>query len=154
MRQLRKALAGERQPGFRRKQLLAEFESVRRAARPAWPLWTWSVAAAVLVAVLLVGPGRGPFGPGAPPPAQAAEEFAAADFPDVSESGGFIPVAFSQPLAAGESVRVVREELDGVELAAMGIDAPGTFGNCVDADIVLGEDGLPRAVRLLGYDEF
>ena len=76
------------------------------------------------------------------------------DFADVSGESELVPVAFSQPLEAGESVRVVREELDGVELAAMGIDPPAGFGNSIAADVVLGEDGLPRAVRFLDYDEF
>jgi hypothetical protein len=151
MRRLREAVAEERSPAFRRRQLLAEFEMERRAGRPAWPLWAWSVAAAVLLAVLLVRPAHLPPAAGTP---QAAEEFAGASFPDVSEGGEFTPVAFSEPLAAGESIRVVREELDGAELAALGIDAPDAFGSSVDADVVLGGDGLPRAVRLLGYDLF
>ena len=109
--------------------------------------WAWAAAAAILAAVLVIETGRIPVRPVAPD----SGEFASAGFPDVSEDNGFVPVAYSEPLAAGESVRVVHDELDGAELAAMGIDVPGAFGNVIDADIVLGEDGLPRAVRLSDF---
>jgi anti-sigma factor RsiW len=146
-RKLRQALAGEHSPASRRRQLMEEFDRMHRPSRAFRLRWAWAAAAAVLAAVLVMETGRIPVGPVAPD----SGEFAIAGFPDVSEDNGFVPVAYSEPLAAGESVRVVHDELDGAELAAMGIDVPGAFGNVIDADIVLGEDGLPRAVRLSDY---
>jgi hypothetical protein len=61
------------------------------------------------------------------------------------------------PLATGESVRVVRQQLNGAELVRMGIDLPGAYAadlaDDFEADVMLGEDDLPRAVQLVSYPE-
>jgi hypothetical protein len=98
--------------------------------------------------------------PGRNVPAQRSvqsEDLAGAGFLDIGEANGFIPVPYALPLATGESVRIVRRELNGAELVRMGIDLPGAYaGDLADdfeADIVLGEDELPRAVQLVSYPE-
>ncbi len=153
MRRLRTALAGERMPEARRRQLMAEFGRVQQPARQPWPVWAAGLAATVLMAALVMNVGGVlPVRNGAYP--SAAEDAADPGFPDISAENGFVEVPFAGPLAAGESVRIVREEMDGAELAAMGFDPPGGFSSDFDADVVLGEDGLPRAVHLIGYDAF
>ncbi len=63
-------------------------------------------------------------------------------------SDDFIAVPYTPPLAQGELVRVVHEDLVPEALASLGIDVdPASSGN-VSADVVVGEDGIPRAVRL------
>lgn len=60
----------------------------------------------------------------------------------------FVAVPYTPPLAQGEMVRVVRADLDADALASMGVDVDPTVSGRLAADVVVGEDGLPRAVRL------
>jgi hypothetical protein len=151
MRNLRLALAHERSPRARGRQLLAEFDRLRRPPRRFRYRWAWgAVAAALLIAAFLQVRQETP-GPN-PVPAQQLRGDAVASA-DIDDEGGFIPVPYTPPLAAGESVRIVRQELNGAELARMGIDVPGGYGDDFDADVVLGGDGMPRAVHLVGYEE-
>ncbi len=149
---IRAAVALERSSEFRRAQLLAKVGRKRPAAlgRRVWA-WGATAAAVAALAFLLL---RTPPVVQAPEAQSSSDELALAAFPDLSEESGFVPVPFAQPPAPGESVRVVREELDGVELAALGFDPPGGFAATFKADVVLGEDGMPRAVRLDGYEGF
>jgi hypothetical protein len=64
-------------------------------------------------------------------------------------SDDFVAVPYTPPLAQGEMVRVVHAELYPDALANMGVsvDPAYSFGR-VPADVVVGEDGLPRAVRI------
>ena len=73
---------------------------------------------------------------------------------DSGDEGGFLSVPYALPLAPGEFVRVVRTELDREALAGMGIDIETADGAEVPADVLLGEDGLPRGVRVLPDNGF
>jgi len=152
MARLREALARERSPESRRKQLMTEFaRSVRsRPDRPAW--WAWSPAAAVVaVALLLLFAGaRQRHGTAVP----ASAEPSLAGYLAVDEADGFLAVPYTQPLAPGELVRIVSREVNGTELAHMGFDVPAAYGGFVNAEVVLGEDGIPRAVRLAEFETF
>jgi len=66
-----------------------------------------------------------------------------------SDEGRFVSVPYALPLAPGEFVRVIRTEIDPVALAGMGIDIETADGAEIPADVLLGEDGLPRGVRVL-----
>ncbi len=71
---------------------------------------------------------------------------------------GFIAVPFALPLAAGEIVRVVHSEFYPQALASMGIDVnpewvSGDSGD-IAADVVVGQDGFPRAVRIADTTDF
>jgi hypothetical protein len=70
-----------------------------------------------------------------------------------TDEDGFLLVPYAPPLAAGEFLRVVRTELRPIALARMGIDVDFHLDE-IAADIVLGEDGFPRAVRLLEERQF
>ena len=63
-------------------------------------------------------------------------------------SDEFIAVPYTPPLAQGELVRVVHADLDPDALASMGIDIDPAWAGNVPADVVVGEDGIPRAVRI------
>ncbi len=69
------------------------------------------------------------------------------------DNGEFVAVPYAPPLAAGELVSVVRTELQAPALARMGfdMDAAGLarYAGAVPADVVMGDDGLPRAVRVI-----
>jgi hypothetical protein len=86
-----------------------------------------------------------------------SEDIASAGLVDTDEDNGFIPVPYALPLATGESVRIVRRELNGAELVRMGIDLPGAYAadlsDDFEADVVVGEDELPRAVQLVSYPD-
>jgi len=65
------------------------------------------------------------------------------------EDDDFIAVPYVPPLAPGEFVKVIRTELRPNALARMGIYVDASLGE-MPADVVFGEDGFPRAVRVLG----
>ena len=63
-------------------------------------------------------------------------------------SDDFIAIPYTPPLAQGELVRVVHADLYPAALASMGIDVDPGWASDVPADVVVGEDGIPRAVRI------
>ncbi len=63
-------------------------------------------------------------------------------------SEDFIAVPYTPPLAQGELVRVVHADLYPEALASMGFDIDPASASDVPADVVVGEDGIPRAVRI------
>ena len=138
----------------RRSQILVEFDMAQR--RSIRPLLKWATAAAaiLLAAIGLVEMRRSAIDrtPTAPPPAIAQES------PEVeglqADSNGFIAVPYAPPLATGEFVSVVRTELQPTALARMGVYVDPGYSADIPADVVVGEDGLPRAVRLVEAMEF
>lgn len=68
----------------------------------------------------------------------------------------FVAVPYTPPLAQGELVRVVHADLHPEALASLGIDVDPEWTNDISTDVVVGEDGIPRAVRIHGdvQDEF
>ncbi len=60
----------------------------------------------------------------------------------------FVAVPYTPPLAQGEIVRVVHAELYPDALASMGVQVDPAYADRLPADVVVGEDGLPRAVRI------
>ena len=129
----------------RREQLMREFD--RAQVRGFQVLWRWALnAAAILLVVLaLVHDWRnhGHSG-GRVAPQQVAS---AADIG--GEESDFVSVPYALPLAKGEFVRVVRTQLDPAALAGMGLNIEAADGAEIPADVMLGEDGLPRGVRVL-----
>jgi hypothetical protein len=63
-------------------------------------------------------------------------------------SDDFVAVPYTPPLAQGEMVRVVHAELYPEALASMGVEVDPAYTDRLPADVVVGEDGLPRAVRI------
>lgn len=129
----------------------AAFDFARRQRRAATRSWGMALAAAAAV-VLAVFAGQIAGTRSHRSPAPITE--AAPDSPEFSgdatalSSDDFIAVPYTPPLAQGELVRVVHEDLVPEALASLGIDVdPASPGN-VSADVVVGEDGMPRAVRL------
>lgn len=145
--------AFERAPAPRRDELMRAFAAGRRRAFYT-PAWLAVAAAAVLIfSVALAYALR----QGSPASLQIARHNAGvtqsgpeAEVDDWSnDESGFVAVPYAPPLAAGEFVSVVRAEFQPVALARMGIYVEATPGSEVPADVLVGEDGTPRAVRLI-----
>jgi hypothetical protein len=67
-----------------------------------------------------------------------------------SAPADFIPVPFSAPLGTNERAQMVRVSIPAATLAVWGFPlAPVEPGRKIDADVVVGENGLARAVRLV-----
>jgi predicted anti-sigma-YlaC factor YlaD len=150
---LRAAVASQRSPDRRRVELLREFGRVHRASESRRVHWAFAAAAAVLFVFAL-----GLSGPAASVSSNASQDRIAmllsddrmdsAEFDPVSDDSGFVAVPYAAPLASGEFVKVVRTKLYAAALDRMGVSVPVGNGE-FPADVMLGEDGLPRAVRVL-----
>jgi len=104
----------------------------------------WSLAAA---AALLLTAGTGVILhysdlSAARPAAEVAESQA-----EVQEAG-FIAVPFVPPLAQGELLHIVHTQLQPAELASFGVNVDPTLSADLPADLLVGADGFPRAVRI------
>jgi hypothetical protein len=69
-------------------------------------------------------------------------------------SDDFIAVPYTPPLAPGEIVRMVHAEFYPEALASMGVEVDPSWAGELPADVVVGEDGLPRAVRITDNGQF
>ncbi|MGD0500733.1 MAG: hypothetical protein ABSC23_20140 [Bryobacteraceae bacterium] len=151
-------------PGRVEAKLLAEFRgqaglAARPAARRWWiPAAAWATAAAVVAAaaVLLFGTWqRQPIVPRSPAvTAEMASVDWTAELPGEAasaDSGGeFIPLPNADRLPPDERVNLVRVELPRSAMIALGYAVTADRADeRVQADVVLGSDGLARAVRFV-----
>lgn len=154
MHRLRAAAATRRTPVALREQLMKEFDALhaKRRFRPPWAVM--AAAAAVMIVALALSLRTIPVSGGAPNAARSSQtEW---DLVTGSADGDFVPVPYAAPLAPGESVDVIRTQLDTQALDRMGVNVvvASAASAKVDADVVLGQDGLPRAVRVLQPTQF
>ena len=118
--------------------LLRAFDARRRAdplpvgRRGAWWLSLLAATAGLLVAVVL--PVRAPAVGARPPSARAGE---------------FIPWPGAADLPPLESGELVRMDLPVSLLPSLGVAPPAGHVTAVTADVVIGQDGLARAVRFV-----
>lgn len=144
----------------RRESLLRDFSRIHRhKAVPSW-VWALSAAAALMVAVFLgYETGKRP-GPVVRPERTLVYEASLSSLSTLSNdasalsSDDFIAVPYTPPLAPGEMVRVVHADLYPEQLASMGVDVDPSWAGELPADVVMGEDGLPRAVRINDNGQF
>jgi hypothetical protein len=132
-------------PGCIEEHLMAEFRRQnRRRNLIAW-VPTLGVAAAAGIALLLWIRSEAP--KLAAPPVAVAQ--AAAPVAE-EESDGFYPLPEAEALPAVESSMVVRVQLPVSSLQLMGVPISEERADAsVQADLLLGEDGLARGVRLV-----
>jgi hypothetical protein len=63
--------------------------------------------------------------------------------------GGTTMVLVGEPILEGEPVRVVRMRVPASTLHALGVRSTGgEFADAVDVDVIVGEDGVARAIRV------
>ena len=127
--------------------LMREFAELHRPA----PVRRWVFAlgaAAAVMAATFVGHMAGKHArPAVQRTAQTVLYEASADASALS-GDDFIAVPYAPPLAQGELIRVVHADLHPEALARMGIDVDPEWESEIPADVVVGEDGIPRAVRI------
>lgn len=120
-------------------------ERYRRRVSPAGgTLRWWAAAAAVLLVATALWTGV------RPPPVVGANFGVAAAAGNEEEDAAFIPLPNAAALSQDEDVNLVRVELPRSAVTALGIPASddGGAGN-VEAEVLVGPDGMARAVRFL-----
>jgi len=140
-----------------RESLMRDFARIhRRKAVPSW-VWALGAAAALLLAVFL-GHEAGKRNSKAVSPAVRVHGepvlYEASLDASALSSDDFIAVPYTPPLAPGEMVRVVHADLYPEALASMGVEVDPAWAGDLPADVVVGEDGLPRAVRIAENAQF
>jgi hypothetical protein len=168
LRIMRAATGGLKSPEARRESLMRDFSRLHR--RPALQSWVWalSAAAGLLLAVFLGHAAGKRTRPAVSPVIRThqvrkdqtvlyeASVFLSNLSNDASalSSDDFIAVPYTPPLAPGEMVRVVHADLYPEALASMGVEVDPSWAGDLPADVVVGEDGLPRAVRITENSQF
>lgn len=118
----------------------------RKGLRPV--RWTWMLATAAAVVLLLLVPGK-PDRPAAPvAPVEDMTPVITASLEE-SDADAVTPWYVDGTLPAAESGNVVRMQLSRSEAAAYGAEVPGTEETTVQAEMFVGDDGLARAIRFV-----
>jgi hypothetical protein len=157
-------------------QLLARFDVVRgpRFKIPRWTIPALAGAAALVAAWIFLAPRQPLEGPltGSPkapspmvavhPPLQVSSPApkaarrrariikATRATPAPETEAPFIPIPYATPLDPSERVEIVRVNLSATGLASLGLRVWGAQPDMrVNAELILGENGLARAVRLV-----
>jgi hypothetical protein len=155
-RSIREAAASLRPSEGGRVEIMQEFARSHR--RTFAPLFKWIMSAAAVLLLVIVLGSLWRTRSGAQRSGGAAEaSTASTESPALLSVFGedeFVAVPYAPPLAAGEFVTVVRMELRPTALARMGMDVDVTAANDIPADVVVGQDGSPRAVRVLDEGQF
>lgn len=114
------------------------------------PLLSWSAAAAVLLALaLFLSSSHQPMRHASTSIEVAAAQ-ALADAESYDEDNGFIPLPNAAQIAPNEDVNIVRVELPRSAMIELGYEvSPDRASEPVEAEVVLGSDGLARAVRFM-----
>ncbi|HLJ47868.1 MAG TPA: hypothetical protein VKU01_17755 [Bryobacteraceae bacterium] len=145
---MREAFAMERAPGDVRESILREFSRRHRTLATPAPFVKWGLIAAMLLAGFFsfqMWRMRSQAPRNADSPSVLASDI---ELLGLQDEGGFVAIPYAPPLAPGEFVRVVRTQLQPVALARMGVDVGDVYGDEITADLVVGQDDMPRAVRL------
>ena len=117
------------------------------------PVFSWAVAAAAVIAMAVwVAPTWVAQRRHAPPPAAhhapAAQLELASLVDDGADDDGFIPLPNAERVGPNDDVHVVRMELPRSAMLVVGLDvSPERVSERVEAEVMLGPDGLARAVR-------
>jgi hypothetical protein len=116
------------------RRLLDGLPELARGAEPWWRAAFRVAAAVVLVAGALVGTWR---------------DFTRVNRQSALQQSQFVPWPGAAALPPFESGELIRTELPTEVLPALGLQAPVPSIEKVPADVLVGQDGLVRAVRLV-----
>jgi hypothetical protein len=137
----------------REAQLLAAFDAIPRPRRPrSWWWWTTGLASATTALIVMSALPLGHDRPDVPPPGRLSHgpQAGTADVPPQRDATGeFVAWPGTAGLPPLESGQLVRVELPVSVLATLGLRPPASRRTAVRADLLVGQDGLTRAVRLV-----
>ena len=148
-------------PAYVERRLMADYRSAMRPAEPPhtsgpwWAIGTWAAAIALTAGLaFFVVSGRQPERTQRitrrPTQLASVEVPGAFETADTEIAEGFVPLPNAERIAANEPVNLVRLELPRSTMIALGLAASTDLTEeSVEADVMLGADGVPRAVRLL-----
>jgi hypothetical protein len=124
---------------------MREFDA--RKLKVMTPRWYWGIAAA---ATLVFGLALGPEAVNRLQHTRTNQIVADDSLAPETDGApdGFIAVPYAAPLADGEMMRIVHTELNAASLASLGVSVDPAWTTQLPADLLLGEDGMPRAVRV------
>lgn len=125
-----------------------------RAVRVSWiSAFSWTAAAAAVIAMgVWVAPRRHTAVPPTHHRATTAVELAALAY-DGADDDGFIPLPNAERVGPNDDVNVVRMELPRSAMLVVGLEvSPERVSEPVQAEVMLGPDGLARAVRFMDTD--
>ncbi len=134
MRDLAARVTAVEPPAGLEAAVMAEFDRAHRH-RPT-RIWAMcgALAASLLAGVLLLRPA-----PTSAPPV---------------ETQAFYPIPYTPPLEPYERVLVVQQQVPVTELIAAGFRIPASDpGGSVRADVIVSQDGRPRAIRPVAFTE-
>jgi len=153
-RAMRAHASGMRSPPAVRRSLMLEFAATQQfnavhhgrvaVAGKAGRRWMWSLAAAaiILISTMTVRELTSGLRPSAVVPEVQPE------IQTEAQQDGFIEVPYAPPLARGELIRVVHTALEPAALASLGVNVDPSWTAELPADLLVGQDGFPRAVRV------
>jgi len=154
LRGMRAHASGMRTPPAVRRSLMLEFAATQQfnavqhrraaAAGKAGRRWMWSLAAAAMILISTITVRE--LTSGLRRSAVAPE--VQAEIQTEAQQEGFIEVPYAPPLARGELIRVVHTELEPAALASLGVNVDPSWTAELPADLLVGQDGFPRAVRV------
>jgi hypothetical protein len=137
---------------FRREMM----PTVPRATRVRWmPAFSWAAAAAVAIGLgaLWVAPRHQAAAPVTHHNSAASTIELASLTDDGIEDDGFIPLPNAERVGPNDDVHVVQMELPRSAMLVVGYDVnPERVSEPVQAEVMLGPDGLARAVRFMDTD--
>jgi hypothetical protein len=139
LEELRRAEARMETPAQVEAAVLAEWDKAHAHETASRPRSFWrdaaAVAAAVTIAVGLAQLGQ-------------RLQRATAVTPGQSENSRTL-LLVGEPILQGEPVRMVRMRVPASTLTGLGVrSVTGTPGEHIDVDVIVGEDGVARAIRL------
>ena len=158
LRRLAESLSGVKAPARVERRLLGALRA-QSGVRPGtdgrrWlTALAWAATVILATGLFLAGTRRPALPGGAPAVAQgAAAEFTATVDGDEAglETSGFIPLPNAERIGPGDDFNLVRVEVPRSTMMAVGIlVSADRAAEPVEADVLLGSDGLARAVRFL-----
>jgi hypothetical protein len=143
MSRLAAELSEARAPRAIERSLLAEFDLVKRRKRgKVWVAAAGAIAASIAVVWFIQHKPVQQSSVAAPPAAVELDQ-------------PFVPIPYVLPPGPYERVEVVRMKLPVSELIAAGYRLQTSdLGAQAEADVMVGQDGRPRAIRLISISSF
>jgi len=159
LRRMRLVCSVRRSSAASRADLMRQFSARHwRLVHPAWGIGLAAAAGLLIVLATLHAPSLAPASHQASPAAGAwltsnSWSYEVATDAYYAQDDGYLAVPYMPPPDPGERLSVMHAELYPAALTTLGVSIDAAMmtlnGNgTIHADVVVGEDGLPRAIRL------